>query len=128
VTLLNSYVWCGVLRLQEYIKQKLQPTLVKALTTLAREKPTSSKLEALSFLAAWMLQHNPNKPQLQVRLPGCCDGTGFDCNFTSAFYNTAVLDAMPCGTFHQQPTKTVQCDCAVRGSMALPDSAHHAVA
>eukprot|EP00775_Hariotina_reticulata_P003035 gene3035-3316_t len=57
----------GAAAAQDYIKQKLQPTVVKALTVLAREKPTSNKLEALSFLATWMLQNNPNKPQLQVR-------------------------------------------------------------
>lgn len=51
---------------QEYIATKLQPTLVKALTVLAREKPTSNKLDAITFLANWMLEHNPNKPQLQV--------------------------------------------------------------
>jgi flagellar biosynthesis/type III secretory pathway protein FliH len=33
---------------------------------LARQKPTSNKLDAITFLANWMLENNPNKPQLQV--------------------------------------------------------------
>lgn len=51
---------------QEYIATKLQPTLVKALTVLAHEKPTSNKLDAVTFLANWLLENNPNKPQTQV--------------------------------------------------------------
>eukprot|EP00878_Enallax_costatus_P034256 GHUV01037971.1.p1 GENE.GHUV01037971.1~~GHUV01037971.1.p1 ORF type:complete len:178 (+),score=81.08 GHUV01037971.1:256-789(+) len=51
---------------QEYIATKLQPTLVKALTVLAREKPSSDKLDVITFLANWMLENNPNKPQTQV--------------------------------------------------------------
>lgn len=56
----------AVVVLQEYIASKLQPTLVKALTVLARQKPTSNKLDAITFLANWMLENNPNKPQVQV--------------------------------------------------------------
>ena len=54
---------------QEYVKTKLQPTLVKALTALAREKPTSSKTGAIRFLAQWLLENNPKKPQV-VAAPG----------------------------------------------------------
>jgi hypothetical protein len=47
-----------------YIAIKLQATLNKALTALARQKPTSDKDAALSFLAEWLLANNPNKPQV----------------------------------------------------------------
>lgn len=57
---------CCMHMLQEYIATKLQPILIRALTVLAREKPSSDKLEAIAFLANWMLENNPNKPQTQV--------------------------------------------------------------
>ncbi|KAI8468215.1 MAG: nucleoside diphosphate kinase [Monoraphidium minutum] len=58
-----------------FVAEKLQPTLAKALTALAKAKPSSDKArapplppprtsEALSFLAHWMLDNNPNKPRL----------------------------------------------------------------
>lgn len=56
----------AVYLLQAYIAEQLKTTLVKGLTVLAREKPTSNKLEAITFLANWMLDNNPNKPQTVV--------------------------------------------------------------
>lgn len=52
--------------MQAYIEQKLNPTLLKALTALAKEKPTSKPQDAVVFLANWLLEHNPNKPQVAV--------------------------------------------------------------
>jgi nucleoside-diphosphate kinase len=51
---------------QAYIEQKLNPTLLKALSALAKEKPTSSPQDAVIFLANWLLDHNPNKPRVAV--------------------------------------------------------------
>mmetsp|Transcript_32772 Transcript_32772/g.59385 ORF Transcript_32772/g.59385 Transcript_32772/m.59385 type:complete len:212 (-) Transcript_32772:410-1045(-) len=48
----------------DYITSKLQPALAKALTALAREKPTAEKFEAITFLANYLLNNNPNKPKV----------------------------------------------------------------
>jgi hypothetical protein len=50
---------------QGYIKA-LQPTLLKALSALAKEKPSSKPEEAVTFLATYLLQHNPLKPHVDV--------------------------------------------------------------
>jgi nucleoside-diphosphate kinase len=47
-----------------YITEKLQPALSRALTALAREKPSAEKFEAITFLANFLLTHNPNKPKI----------------------------------------------------------------
>lgn len=47
-----------------YVTEKLQPTLIKALTVLAKQKPAATQEQALTFLANWMLANNPNKPQM----------------------------------------------------------------
>jgi len=47
-----------------YIKQYLEATLIKGLTVMAKEKPSASKYEALTFLGTWLLQNNPNKPRV----------------------------------------------------------------
>lgn len=57
---------CRCCRWQAYIEQKLNPTLLKALTALASEKPTSQPAEAVVFLANRLLEHNPNKPRVAV--------------------------------------------------------------
>lgn len=51
---------------QSYIEQRLNPTLSKALTALAKEKPTSKPEEAVVFLANWLLENNPSKPRIAV--------------------------------------------------------------
>ncbi|GMH39893.1 hypothetical protein BSKO_07797 [Bryopsis sp. KO-2023] len=51
-----------------YIKQNLEPLLTQALTVLAKQKPSGEKFEAVTFLANWLLNNNPNKPR--VVLPG----------------------------------------------------------
>jgi hypothetical protein len=61
----SALPWCCLLP-QAYIEQKLNPTLLKALTALARDKPTSQPQEAVVFLANWLLEHNPNKPRVAV--------------------------------------------------------------
>ncbi|KAJ9514602.1 hypothetical protein QJQ45_016351 [Haematococcus lacustris] len=47
-----------------YITEKLQPALSRALTALAREKPSAERFEAITFLANYLLQNNPNKPKV----------------------------------------------------------------
>lgn len=49
---------------KNYIAEKLQPALAKALTALAREKPSAEKFEAITFLANYLLTNNPNKPKI----------------------------------------------------------------
>ncbi|KAK9817643.1 hypothetical protein WJX72_000069 [[Myrmecia] bisecta] len=49
---------------QRYLEDKLQPTLLKGLTALAKQKPSADKQEALAFLANWLLNNNPNKPRM----------------------------------------------------------------
>eukprot|EP00200_Dunaliella_tertiolecta_P006160 CAMPEP_0202341414 /NCGR_PEP_ID=MMETSP1126-20121109/2423_1 /ASSEMBLY_ACC=CAM_ASM_000457 /TAXON_ID=3047 /ORGANISM="Dunaliella tertiolecta, Strain CCMP1320" /LENGTH=291 /DNA_ID=CAMNT_0048932235 /DNA_START=1 /DNA_END=874 /DNA_ORIENTATION=+ len=49
---------------RDYISQRLQPALSKALTALAREKPSAERFEAITFLADYLLKNNPNKPRI----------------------------------------------------------------
>lgn len=49
---------------QHYITTNLHPALSKALTALAREKPSAEKFEAITFLAQFLLANNPNKPRI----------------------------------------------------------------
>lgn len=46
-----------------YVMKNLQPTLVKGLTALCKAKPTADKLEAITWIARWLLDNNPNKPR-----------------------------------------------------------------
>ncbi|KAG1658644.1 hypothetical protein FOA52_006406 [Chlamydomonas sp. UWO 241] len=48
----------------EYVAARIQQALAAALTALAREKPSASKYEALTFLADHLLTHNPSKPRI----------------------------------------------------------------
>ncbi|GFR52672.1 hypothetical protein Agub_g15296, partial [Astrephomene gubernaculifera] len=48
----------------DYIAKRLQPALSKALAALAREKPSADKFEAITFVATYLLQNNPNKPKV----------------------------------------------------------------
>jgi hypothetical protein len=57
---------------QEYIKENLQPFLVKALAALAREKPE----EPLRFLADWLIENNPNNPKPPASKAGSAPGGG----------------------------------------------------
>jgi hypothetical protein len=45
----------------EFIRSQLEPTLLKALTALARQKCAATQAEALTFLAKHLLDNNPNK-------------------------------------------------------------------
>ncbi len=54
-----------------YISTKIQPALSNALTALAREKPSAERFEAITFLAEYLLNNNPNKPR--VVLPDAWD-------------------------------------------------------
>jgi nucleoside diphosphate kinase len=45
------------------VVKQLQPTLVKGLTALCKAKPTADKLEAITWIAHWLLDNNPNKPR-----------------------------------------------------------------
>lgn len=39
-----------------------------------QEKPSASKYEALTFIASWLLENNPNKPRVVPDIPGAYDG------------------------------------------------------
>lgn len=47
---------------REFIQTTLEPTLVKALTALSKEKPESPMV----WLANWLAAHNPNKAKINV--------------------------------------------------------------
>ncbi|GHP10385.1 hypothetical protein PPROV_000911600 [Pycnococcus provasolii] len=49
---------------KEYVARFLQPTLLKGLTALCKEKPSADKLQAITWLAEWLLDNNPNKPRI----------------------------------------------------------------
>jgi nucleoside diphosphate kinase homolog 5 len=49
---------------EQYILEQLQPTLLKGLTALAKDKPTAEKFEAITWLAQWVLKNNPNKAKM----------------------------------------------------------------
>mmetsp|Transcript_32618 Transcript_32618/g.45260 ORF Transcript_32618/g.45260 Transcript_32618/m.45260 type:complete len:303 (-) Transcript_32618:154-1062(-) len=48
---------------KKFVINQLQPTLVKGLTELCKAKPTADKLEAITWIAHWLLDNNPNKPR-----------------------------------------------------------------
>lgn len=47
---------------REYIEHAVSPTLTEGLAALCKHKPENPAL----WLANWLLQHNPNKPQVQM--------------------------------------------------------------
>lgn len=49
---------------KEYVARFLQPTLLKGLTALCKEKPSAEPLEAVTWIAEWLLDNNPNKPRI----------------------------------------------------------------
>ena len=69
----------------EYLKKTINPTLLKGLTELCKEKPEDPLVSHILqqrvyfhhhhallqvWLAEWLLRNNPNKPR--VELPSCC--------------------------------------------------------
>lgn len=48
----------------EYIQKHLQPTLIKALTDMCKEKPSADPYECITYLGNYLIQHNPNKPRV----------------------------------------------------------------
>mmetsp|Transcript_25647 Transcript_25647/g.87840 ORF Transcript_25647/g.87840 Transcript_25647/m.87840 type:complete len:358 (-) Transcript_25647:91-1164(-) len=48
---------------RQFIEDKLQPTLVKGLTALCKEKPSAGKMEAITWLANWLQENNPYQAQ-----------------------------------------------------------------
>lgn len=67
-----------------FIIDHLQPTLVKGLTALCKQKPSADKMEAITWLAHWLLDNNPNKPRTvdhdQLELKPEDEEEGFDLN------------------------------------------------
>lgn len=62
---------------QAFIAAQLQPTLVKALTAFCKAKPTADKLEAITWVATWLLDNNPNKARSME--PGAeAEGPSYD--------------------------------------------------
>lgn len=50
-----------------YMNEKLNPTLLRGLTALAAERPTSNPYQAILWLSDWLLSHNPNKPRVLAK-------------------------------------------------------------
>ncbi|CAH1794230.1 unnamed protein product [Owenia fusiformis] len=50
---------------RDYLAKSVNPTLLKGLTTLCKEKPR----DPVVFLADWLLENNPNKPQVGGKGP-----------------------------------------------------------
>ena len=50
-------------------RKNLSPTLLKGLTELARNKPSSNSREVLRSLANWLLDNNPNKVRSAMDAP-----------------------------------------------------------
>mmetsp|Transcript_25186 Transcript_25186/g.42169 ORF Transcript_25186/g.42169 Transcript_25186/m.42169 type:complete len:323 (+) Transcript_25186:352-1320(+) len=48
---------------KNFVVKELQPTLIHCLTALCKAKPTANKLEAITWVAKWLLENNPNKPR-----------------------------------------------------------------
>ena len=46
---------------EEYVTANLQPTLLRALTAMCKEKPSAQPLEAIKWLSSWLLENKPNK-------------------------------------------------------------------
>ncbi|NXJ13133.1 NDK5 kinase, partial [Odontophorus gujanensis] len=48
-------------RARDYLNLHVNPTLLAGLTALCKEKPA----DPMTWLADWLIEHNPNKPRLQ---------------------------------------------------------------
>ncbi|XP_009993940.1 PREDICTED: nucleoside diphosphate kinase homolog 5 [Chaetura pelagica] len=48
-------------RARDYLNLYVKPTLLAGLTALCKEKPA----DPMTWLADWLIEHNPNKPRLQ---------------------------------------------------------------
>ncbi|XP_065590897.1 nucleoside diphosphate kinase homolog 5 [Cyrtonyx montezumae] len=48
-------------RARDYLNLHVNPTLLAGLTALCKEKPA----DPMTWLADWLIKHNPNKPRLQ---------------------------------------------------------------
>ncbi|GAB0195885.1 nucleoside diphosphate kinase 5 [Grus japonensis] len=48
-------------RARDYLNLYVKPTLLAGLTALCKEKPA----DPMTWLADWLIEHNPNKPKLQ---------------------------------------------------------------
>ncbi|XP_046783036.1 nucleoside diphosphate kinase homolog 5 isoform X1 [Gallus gallus] len=48
-------------RARDYLNLHVNPTLLAGLTALCKEKPA----DPMTWLADWLMEHNPNKPRLQ---------------------------------------------------------------
>jgi len=79
-----------------YIAETLQPTLVKGLTALCKEKPSAGKMEAVTWLANWLLDNNPNKPAqfTEAALPLAPDDPDEFVTVAGAVDEETAIDAM----------------------------------
>ncbi|NXW62065.1 NDK5 kinase, partial [Eurystomus gularis] len=50
-------------RARDYLNLYVKPTLLAGLTALCKEKPA----DPMTWLADWLIEHNPNKPRLQYQ-------------------------------------------------------------
>ncbi|XP_061858042.1 nucleoside diphosphate kinase homolog 5 isoform X4 [Colius striatus] len=51
-------------RARDYLSLYVKPTLLAGLTALCKEKPA----DPMTWLADWLIEHNPNKPKLQYQI------------------------------------------------------------
>ncbi|XP_053935985.1 nucleoside diphosphate kinase homolog 5 isoform X2 [Cuculus canorus] len=51
-------------RARDYLNLYVKPTLLAGLTALCKEKPA----DPMTWLADWLVEHNPNKPRLQHQI------------------------------------------------------------
>ncbi|XP_069725308.1 nucleoside diphosphate kinase homolog 5 [Phaenicophaeus curvirostris] len=51
-------------RARDYLNLYVKPTLLAGLTALCKEKPA----DPMTWLADWLIEHNPNKPRLQHQI------------------------------------------------------------
>eukprot|EP00803_Ostreobium_quekettii_P003932 evm.model.scf_683EXC.2 EVM.evm.TU.scf_683EXC.2 scf_683EXC:18243-19586(+) len=84
--------WLG--SASDYIAANLQPVLIKALTVLAKQKPSGEEFEVITFLANWLLANNPNKPR--VVPPGAaCDAMNVEEEVESERRDEDVAPVIP---------------------------------
>ena len=79
---------------REYIQAELTPVLVKGFAALCKEKPSAQKLEAIQWLADWLRENNPRRPNAfaedELELDPADEDAG---DFETARADTAPVDA-----------------------------------
>mmetsp|Transcript_25675 Transcript_25675/g.55782 ORF Transcript_25675/g.55782 Transcript_25675/m.55782 type:complete len:278 (-) Transcript_25675:33-866(-) len=53
---------------KEYLVEQLQPTLIRGLAALCKERPTEDPLEAVSWLSKWLENYNKNRARTHGKI------------------------------------------------------------